>query len=62
MSGTLGMRLALVTMLLAALEIHRGRNLNEAKRLLRNYLASPITSDDPPRSEALRLVKMAMRQ
>jgi len=34
-----------------------GRNLNEAKNLLRNYLASPITPDDPPRSEALLLVK-----
>lgn len=46
----------------ARLEIHRGRNLNEAKKLLRAYLASPITSDDPPRSEALRLVKMAVGQ
>ena len=46
----------------ARLEIHSGRNLNEARKLLRNYLASPITSDDPPRSEALRLVKMAWSQ
>jgi hypothetical protein len=46
----------------ARLEIHSGRNLNEAKKLLRNYLASLITSDDPPRSEALRLVKMAWSQ
>ena len=46
----------------ARLEIHSGRNLNEAKKLLRNSLASPITPDDPPRPEALRLVKMAMGQ
>lgn len=44
----------------ARMEIRTGRNLSEAKNLLRNYLASPITPDDPPRSEALRLVKMAM--
>jgi tetratricopeptide (TPR) repeat protein len=44
----------------ARLEIDSGRNLNEAKKLLRNYLASPITPDDPPRSEALRLVKLTL--
>jgi tetratricopeptide (TPR) repeat protein len=42
----------------ASLEIRRGRNLAEAQRLLRSYLASPITPDDPPRLEALRLFKM----
>ena len=41
----------------ARLEIRTGRDLNEAKNLLRNYLASPITPDDPPRSDALLLVK-----
>lgn len=42
----------------ASLEIRRGRNLAEAQRLLRSYLASPITPDEPPRLEALRLFKM----
>jgi len=43
----------------ASANVHSGRNLNEAKRLLSNYLVSPITPDDPPRSEAARLVKVA---
>jgi tetratricopeptide (TPR) repeat protein len=43
----------------ANLEIRRGRNLAKAKALLRSYLASPITPDDPPRAEALRLARIA---
>jgi hypothetical protein len=43
----------------ASANVHSGRNLNEAKRLLSNYLVSPITPDDPPLSEAARLVKVA---
>ena len=35
------------------------RNLPEAKALLQRYLRSPITADDPPRSEAERLLKQA---
>jgi tetratricopeptide (TPR) repeat protein len=44
----------------ARLQIQSGRNLNEAKKLLRTYLASPLTPDDPPRSEALVLAKMTV--
>jgi len=32
------------------------RNLEEARRLLEQYLKSPLTSDDPPRSEAEQLL------
>jgi tetratricopeptide (TPR) repeat protein len=35
------------------------KNLPEAKTLLQKYLRSPITADDPPRSEAERLLKQA---
>ena len=35
----------------------RNENLSEAKNLPRNHLESPITPDDPPGSEASRLVK-----
>ncbi len=41
----------------AAMYIQAGRNLDEARRLLREYLASPLTPDDPPRREAERLLR-----
>lgn len=31
-------------------------NLSEARRLLESYLSGPLTPDDPPREEALRLL------
>ena len=37
--------------------IKSNRRLDEAKMLLRQYLASSITPDDPPRSQAERLLK-----
>lgn len=41
----------------AALYIRAGRNLEEARRLLKEYLQSPLTPDDPPRRQALALLK-----
>jgi tetratricopeptide (TPR) repeat protein len=43
----------------ASAYIRAGRNLDVARELLRRYLASPLTPDDPPRSEAERLLKSA---
>lgn len=37
--------------------IKQKRNLDEAKALLTKYVNAPITADDPPRQEALRLLK-----
>ncbi len=37
--------------------IKQRRNLDEAKALLTKYVNAPITADDPPRQEALRLLK-----
>lgn len=37
--------------------IQSGRNLEEARMLLRQYSESRITPDDPPRSEVARLLK-----
>ena len=37
--------------------VKQKRNLQEAKALLLKYVRSPITADDPPREEALRLLK-----
>jgi tetratricopeptide (TPR) repeat protein len=37
--------------------IQEKRNLNEAKMLLQKYVQAPITVDDPPRDEAVRLLK-----
>ena len=34
-----------------------GRNLDEARRLLRRYLQAPLTPSDPPKSEAEALLK-----
>jgi tetratricopeptide (TPR) repeat protein len=41
----------------ADLYIRTGRNRQEARQLLRRYLDSHLTPDDPPRSEALKLLK-----
>ena len=43
----------------AAAYIHGKRNLEEAQALLQKYLDSQTTSDDPPRLEALALLKSA---
>jgi tetratricopeptide (TPR) repeat protein len=37
--------------------IKQKRNMAEAKNLLQKYVNAPITVDDPPRDEALRLLK-----
>jgi tetratricopeptide (TPR) repeat protein len=39
--------------------VRNKKNLPEAKELLQKYLRTPITADDPPRSEAERLLKQA---
>ena len=39
--------------------VKQKRNLEEAKALLTKYVQSPITADDPPREEALRLLRQA---
>ena len=39
--------------------IRQKRNLNEARALLTKYVNAPVTADDPPREEALRLLKRA---
>ncbi len=41
----------------AQVYIHTGRNLDEARRLLRRYLRAPLTPGDPPRSGAEALLK-----
>jgi hypothetical protein len=41
----------------AAAYIQGGRNLEDARMLLRQYAGSRITPDDPPRSEVARLLK-----
>ena len=41
----------------ASVYIQTGRNLGLAKQLLRQYLDSPLTPDDPPRKEAERLLR-----
>jgi len=37
--------------------IRTGRNLARAEQLLKQYLQSPLTPDDPPREEALKLLR-----
>ena len=37
--------------------IKQKRNLDEAKALLEKYMQAPVTVDDPPKDEALRLLK-----
>jgi Flp pilus assembly protein TadD len=39
--------------------IRDNRNLSQARDLLRKYLSSPLTSDDPPRSAAEELLRKA---
>ncbi len=39
--------------------IQQKRNLNDARELLKRYLASPLTPEDPPRESALALLKQA---
>ena len=39
--------------------VKQKRNLGEAKDLLTKYVHAPITSEDPPREEAMRLLKQA---
>lgn len=39
--------------------ISTGRNLNVARDLLKRYLSSDLTPDDPPRSDAARLLRRA---
>jgi tetratricopeptide (TPR) repeat protein len=43
----------------ASVYIDSGRNLEQAKALLRRYAELPITADDPPRSETARLLVKA---
>ncbi len=43
----------------ADLYIQHGRNLDEARALLKKYLSSSLTPDDPPRSQAEKLLKQA---
>lgn len=40
----------------ASTYIETGRNIETARELLEKYLASPLTPDDPPRSDALKLL------
>jgi Flp pilus assembly protein TadD len=37
--------------------IHNGRNLDLARQLLRRYMSSSLTADDPPRSDAAKLLE-----
>jgi hypothetical protein len=39
--------------------IKTGRNLNVAKDLLKRYLSLALTPEDPPRSQAEKLLKQA---
>jgi tetratricopeptide (TPR) repeat protein len=41
----------------ADLYIKEGRNLDQAKELLRRYLTSDLSPEDPPRSDAQKLLK-----
>jgi tetratricopeptide (TPR) repeat protein len=41
----------------ASVYIETGRNLDLARQLLRRYLESPLTPDDPPRKDAERLLR-----
>jgi tetratricopeptide (TPR) repeat protein len=41
----------------ASAYIHSGRNIEEAKQLLRRYLNASLTPDDPPRREAEALLR-----
>jgi len=41
----------------AAAYIESGRNIDTARKLLRKYVVSELTPDDPPRSEAEKLLR-----
>lgn len=41
----------------AAVLIQGKRNLEEARNLLEKYVSAPITADDPPKTEAMKLLK-----
>jgi len=41
----------------ASAYVKSGRNLDEARKLLHRYLQSPITPDDPPKSDAQSLLR-----
>jgi tetratricopeptide (TPR) repeat protein len=41
----------------ASAYVKSGRNLDEARRLLRRYLQAPITPNDPPKSDAQSLLR-----
>lgn len=43
----------------AGLYIQQNRNLDEARNLLQKYMQAPLTVDDPPKQEALHLLKLA---
>lgn len=43
----------------AKIYIKQNRNLDEARNLLEKYVQASLTVDDPPRQEALRLLKQA---
>jgi tetratricopeptide (TPR) repeat protein len=43
----------------AEVYVKHGRHLDTAKALLKRYIASTLTSDDPPRSEAQKLLRQA---
>lgn len=41
----------------ANIYIKQNRNLDEARNLLQRYIQAPVTVDDPPKEEAVRLLK-----
>jgi len=41
----------------AGIYIQQKRNLDEAKELLVKYVQAPVTADDPPKQEAVRLLR-----
>jgi tetratricopeptide (TPR) repeat protein len=43
----------------AETDIKNNRNLDSARKLLRQYLAAQLTPDDPPRAQAEKLLKQA---
>ena len=43
----------------ARVDIEYRRNLEQARRLLEEYLRASLTPDDPPREEAVKLLRRA---
>jgi cytochrome c-type biogenesis protein CcmH/NrfG len=41
----------------ASAYVRSKRNLDQARALLKQYLASPLTPDDPPREQAEKLLR-----